>query len=77
MVTRATIILFFLTFLLIIGIDFLLKDLDYQAVFSDLFDFRNNPGIIYCYLTILGGLIYSIITDIRIKKGHLFKKRID
>ncbi len=76
MITRATIILFIFTFLLIVGIDLLLRSLNYQAVIRELFDFRNNPGVLYCYLMLIIALIYSVIADLRIKKRHLFKKRV-
>ncbi len=75
LVTRVTVMLFFLTYLLVIGLDFLLKNLNFQHVLRDLFDTQHNPGNIYSYLMIAVALIYSFIADYRIKKGHIFKKR--
>lgn len=68
MITRASLLFFFLTLLLITLIDFFLKDLDLQWVLKDLFDFRENPGNSFFFLIIFLTYSYSIAADMRIRK---------
>ncbi len=69
MITRATFLFFILTLILIVSLDFPIKNFDYKKVMSDLFDFSKNPGNIYL-LGIVGiALIYSFITDLRLKRS--------
>lgn len=69
-ITRVALLTFFMTFLLIIGIDLVLREFDYQWVLDDFWDYRYNPGNVYNILMFLGAIIYAVIADMRIKKNR-------
>lgn len=68
MITRASLLFFFLTLFLITAIDFFLKNFNLKWVLTDLFNFKENPGNSFFFLIIFLTYSYSIAADIRIKK---------